>query len=313
MNAFFRMIGRLAFKLLGRKPRGSDEPTDSVVVLFRAPPSITDDEIVAAIGRVFASTPPRMLPEGEQPPPEYAPDAPPCRMIPFAANRGVYGLMIGSFPYIITHLDESHPAMTDPSVMALVDHRGWISIDFVTGKKPDDPYSILGQIAAEFIDDYTTLVFVPSLMLVAPPSADLSEAMRSGQWFEQLEILKTAIMEERPAGDPKLTAAARQARDTFPEFVEAFENNAGTEFSAKFSFTDGDRIEHMWVAIDGINGQSILGTLGNSPGVVTNIREGDMVTRTLDELEDWLYMNEGQMVGGFSVRAILAEGDESQS
>ncbi len=313
MTAFFRMIGRLAFKLLGRKPRGSDEPTDSVVILFQTPPSITDDQIIAAISRVFSPPPPRMLPEGEQPPPEYAPDAPSCRMIPFVARRGVYGLMIGSFPYTITHMDESDPALEDPAVRALSTHQGWISIDFVTGKKPEGIYETLGRLAVELLDDHAILIFVPSLNLVAEPSPELIEAMRGGQWFDRLDILPPALLADPPEDDPALEAAAEKARATFPDFVEAFRSGNGSEFSAKFSFADGQNIERMWVAVDEINGNAILGTLGNEPGVVTNICEGDMVTRTLKELEDWLYMNEGQMVGGFTVRAMLADGNEPES
>jgi uncharacterized protein YegJ (DUF2314 family) len=313
MNAFFRMIGRFVFKLIGRKPRRGDEPADSVVILLREIPSLTDEQIAAALRRVFPSPPPRMLPKGELPPPDYAPDAPPCRMIPFAANRGVYGLMIGSFPYTITHLDESDPALDDPAVSALAAHRGWISVDFVTGKKPEDVYGILGRIVAELLDENATLIFVPSLSLVAPPSPELIEAMRQGQWFDRLDILMPSLLTDQSETDPAIEAAAENARSTFPDFIEAFRSNTGTEFSAKFPFADGDKIEHMWIAVDDINGDSILGTLGNEPGIVKNIGEGDPVTRTLDELEDWLYMNEGQMVGGYTVRAMLADKNEPES
>ena len=313
MNAFFRMIGRIVFKLMGRKPRRDDEPADSVVVLLRESPSLTDEQISAAIWRVFPSPPPRMLPRGEMPPPEYAPDASPCRMIPFAANRGVYGLMVGSFPYTVTQLDDSDPMLDDPAMKAFTTHQGWISIDFVTGKSPEDVYSALGKIAAELIDKNAELIFVPSLNLVAPPSPELLEAMRQGQWFERLDVLTPALLADPVETSPAMVEATQKARETFPDFVEGFRSGNGSEFSAKFSFTDDQKTERLWVAVDAINGDSILGTLGNKPEIVENMAEGDPVTRTLDELEDWLYMNEGQMIGGYTVQAMLADRNEPAS
>jgi uncharacterized protein YegJ (DUF2314 family) len=313
MNAFFRMIGRLVFKLIGRKPRQDDEPADSVVILLRETPSLTDEQISATLRRVFPSPPPRMLPQGEQPPPDYAPDAPPCRMIPFAADRGVYGLMVGSFPYTVTQLDESDPLLDDPAIKAFTTHQGWISIDFVTGKKPDDVYSVLGKIAAELIDENAALIFVPSLNLVAPPFPELVEAMQQGQWFDRLDVLTPALLADPVETSPAMVEAAQKARETFPDFVEAFRSGNGSEFSAKFSFADGQKTERLWVAVDEINGESILGTLGNEPEIIENMAEGDPITRTLDELEDWLYMCDGQMVGGYTVRAMLAERNEPES
>ncbi|RMH12245.1 MAG: DUF2314 domain-containing protein, partial [Planctomycetota bacterium] len=38
-------------------------------------------------------------------------------------------------------------------------------------------------------------------------------------------------------------------------------------------------------------------------------REGDLVERKCDELEDWLFMRDGQLVGGFSLHAFLQENE----
>ena len=297
-------------RLLGRSRHGQEGPVDSVVLLFDEAPAFTDTEIVDAIKRAFPVHAPQMLPVGELPPPDYAPDAPPCRSIPFAVHRRVFGLLIGSFPYAQMSDDAEDPAVERSTVRAFVSHRGWVGVDFVAGEKPEDMFGLLGQIAAELMTPETSLVFIPSLALVAHPTDELVAAMRSGRWLDRLEGLAPPMLQSRPANDEALIAAADEARERFPEFIEAFRAGAGREFSAKFPFTDGMQTEHMWVAVQSINGDSILGTLGNQPGLLKNVREGDPVTRTLDELEDWLYMDGETMVGGFSVRVLLGEGDD---
>lgn len=282
---------------------------DSVVILFDDLPSFTDTEIVDAIKRAFPVNAPEMLPAGEMPPPEYASDAQPCRTIPFAVNRRVFGLLVGPFPYAPPTTPTEDPSLDRGVVRAFIAHRGWVGVDFVAGDKPDDMYGLLGQIAAELITPSASLVFIPALSLVARPTAELTEAMRQGRWIDRLEVLVPSMLHTRPQDDEALAAAADEARSRFDEFAIAFEEGSGREFSVKFPFTDGAQTEHMWIAVESINGDSILGTLGNQPGIVTNVREGDPVTRTLDELEDWLYMDGETMVGGFSVRVLLGEGD----
>jgi len=305
----FRALAVALRRVLGRSRHNADGPLDSVVLLLDEVPAFSDTEIVDAIKRAFPVNAPEMLPVGELPPPDYAPDAPPCRSVPFAVNRRVFGLLIGSFPYAQSTGDPDDPSLERSTVQAFVSHRGWVGVDFVAGETPEDMFGLLGQIAAELVTPRTSLVFIPSLSLVGHPTAELVAAMREGRWIDRLELLAPPMLRSRPENEEALIAAAHEARARFPEFVEAFSAGAGREFSAKFPFTDGVRTEHMWVAVESINGDAILGTLGNQPGVVGHIREGDPVTRTLDELEDWLYMDGETMVGGFSVRVLLGEGD----
>lgn len=282
---------------------------DSVVVLFDGAPEFSDPEIVNAIRRAFPGNVPEMLPASELPPPEYAADAPPCRSVPFAVNRRVLGLLIGSFPYTRVSGQGQDAVLSRSTMLALVSHQGWIAVDFIGGERPDDVYGLLGRVAAELVKPGATLVFLPTLSLAAHPSPELVAAMREGHWIDRLEILAEPVLHLRPVDDPALAAAAEEARARFDEFVRAFDAAAGAGFSAKFPFAEGEDVEHMWIAVESINGDAILGTLGNEPGVITNIAEGDPVTRTLDELEDWLYMDGEAMVGGFSVRVMLGEGD----
>jgi uncharacterized protein YegJ (DUF2314 family) len=56
----------------------------------------------------------------------------------------------------------------------------------------------------------------------------------------------------------------------------------------------------------------VIGKLGNDPVWATNLKIGDEVTMRISELADWMYLQDGEMVGGFSVKVLL-EKSKSQS
>ncbi len=310
MSGFFRLIGHVARRLMGRTHAESNESMDSIVILFDKDIVWSDTEIMDALRRAFPLNAPRSLPTDEMPPPSYAPDAPPARLTPFAVNKRVVGLMFCRFPYTDIADDSATAALNSAFVDPFKYHRGWMAFDFVAGERPDDIYGFLGQIAVEFMDS-ASLVFLPALSLGARPTASLVDAMQHGQWVDQLEVMGRLKLHSRPASDPALLAAAQEAQDRLPEFLEAFESQAGTNFSMKFPFTDSDNTEHMWIAVEAITGDEVFGALGNEPEFVTSIAEGDPVTRSLAEMEDWLYMDDQTMVGGFSVRVLLGDGGRS--
>ena len=45
-------------------------------------------------------------------------------------------------------------------------------------------------------------------------------------------------------------------------------------------------IEHMWVSIDGFNGDVLTGTLDNQPCVLVGLKRGDRVEVLLNEIEE---------------------------
>lgn len=100
----------------------------------------------------------------------------------------------------------------------------------------------------------------------------------------------------------RLVMAATQARETYPDFELAYKNKTGEAHSLKFPFTTGGITEHLWVAIDDIEGTTITGTLENDPMKLKSIKAGDKVTRDVSELEDWMYKDTEGSHGGFTTR-----------
>jgi uncharacterized protein YegJ (DUF2314 family) len=86
----------------------------------------------------------------------------------------------------------------------------------------------------------------------------------------------------------------------------------GLELSAiKAAFKDGedgldDAVEHMWLSDIEFDGDVISATLINSPNDVTSVRKGDQITLRKDQIEDWMYVIEGRVYGGFTVQVLRA-------
>lgn len=58
----------------------------------------------------------------------------------------------------------------------------------------------------------------------------------------------------------------------------------------KRAFSDGEKVEHMWVEVDSVNegNRTLVGFLDNSPAMVGNVRCGDEVIFYADEIEEVL-------------------------
>jgi len=113
----------------------------------------------------------------------------------------------------------------------------------------------------------------------------------------------------RAGSDPRLDAAAAEARKRWPEFVEEFnKREANVAYAVKFSLPiKGGGVEHIWMQVTAIDGSTIRGELGNDPVADLGLKLGDAVTTTVDQLEDWMVgRGEGNLKGLFSVPVLQA-------
>lgn len=78
----------------------------------------------------------------------------------------------------------------------------------------------------------------------------------------------------------------------------------------KLPFTDGPRtdgkseFEHMWIGDIDFDGDTISGTLLNSPNWLTAVAEGDSVSMPFGHLTDWMMTADGRAYGGFTVNLM---------
>ncbi|MBX3322467.1 MAG: DUF2314 domain-containing protein [Phycisphaeraceae bacterium] len=303
------MIGsilRTLTRLFRPRARRSDL-NFSVVILMKELPNLTDAEIVSAVRRALPTSAPTLLEASALPAPDFAPNLEdPGRMIPVAVNRCVYGILIARFAYDPDPESNTTPTSRPDFDAAYRAHKAWIAIDHLGGDT-DQAFAVIGQIAAEIAPSTATLLFLPGLNLAAIPTPEILEAMRTGPWLDLMSNVAQPSVIHRPQDDAALADAAREAHSRFPEFAEAFALKKGINHSAKFPFDDGQAVEHMWIDVHAITDTTISGTLGNEPHEVKGFALGDQVTRPIDQLEDWLYIHNNDIVGGFSVQILIDE------
>ncbi|SRR5258708_2261523 len=109
--------------------------------------------------------------------------------------------------------------------------------------------------------------------------------------------------------DPEMVAAIAKARETLPQFWQAFEKRERGEsnFSLKVKITDKQGTEHFWLTeIERTDGKT-LGTINNDPDIVANVKLGDRMAIPEADISDWLYMRDGKMVGNYTLRVLFKQ------
>lgn len=108
--------------------------------------------------------------------------------------------------------------------------------------------------------------------------------------------------------DPKMQAAIEKARKTIQQFIDANAKptDKQTGFSVKVAISDGEHVEHMWIGPVVYKDGKFTGELGNEPNDLENVKIGDDISKAKEEISDWMYIDDGKLVGGYSVRLLRA-------
>lgn len=57
----------------------------------------------------------------------------------------------------------------------------------------------------------------------------------------------------------------------------------------------------------------IFGTINNDPEIVHNVKIGDRILTPEDDISDWLYMQNGKMVGNYTLRVLFKQMSVSEA
>ncbi len=108
------------------------------------------------------------------------------------------------------------------------------------------------------------------------------------------------------ASDSKMNAAIEQARSTADTFIAALQapQPGQTGLSIKMAFTDGTNTEHMWLTDVKFDGTKFHGTVNNDPDRVKNVTNGQKASVARAEISDWMYVENGKLVGGYTLRVL---------
>ncbi len=109
-----------------------------------------------------------------------------------------------------------------------------------------------------------------------------------------------------PEDDKEMNAAMDKARKSIEDFVKVVQKpkKGQSHFAIKVAIRDGKNVEHFWVKVAKFEGAKFEGEIDNDPMLVKTVKDGDKITVAKDKVEDWMYVEDRKMVGGYTTRLL---------
>jgi uncharacterized protein YegJ (DUF2314 family) len=112
-----------------------------------------------------------------------------------------------------------------------------------------------------------------------------------------------------PSANVEMAAAIAKARATLPTFWASYENPKPSEIghSLKVRFPYGtNNGEHIWMAdVKKLADGRYSGRFANAPRYLPGKRAGDLVEFGEADISDWMFLRNGKIVGGETIRVLL--------
>jgi len=106
--------------------------------------------------------------------------------------------------------------------------------------------------------------------------------------------------------DAQMRQAVSEARKTVPVFIAALKHPAKGQhdFEVKKPFAKNGEVEHIWLSDVEYSGHRFHGLVDNHPSKIKGLKFGDRVSVNPDEISDWVFVDHGRMVGGYTIRCL---------
>jgi uncharacterized protein YegJ (DUF2314 family) len=78
-------------------------------------------------------------------------------------------------------------------------------------------------------------------------------------------------------------------------------------FEVKKRFIQNGQVEHIWLSDVQFAGNRFQGRVDNQPRKIQGLKLGQLVSVKPNEISDWLYIDHGKLVGGYTVRVQYNE------
>jgi uncharacterized protein YegJ (DUF2314 family) len=111
------------------------------------------------------------------------------------------------------------------------------------------------------------------------------------------------------SGNAEINAAIAKGRATLPTFWASYDapksSEAGHSLKVRFPTTKNNG-EHIWMAdVKKIGDGRYSGRFGNAPRDLPGKRAGDVAEFKEADISDWMFMRNGKIVGGETIRPLL--------
>lgn len=104
----------------------------------------------------------------------------------------------------------------------------------------------------------------------------------------------------------EMAEAVQKARKTMDKFIAALRSpqSSQSRFSVKKPFIEGNKVEHLWVNEVSFDGRRFHGKVDNEPVDIKGVKLGDEVTVSPEEISDWMFVQNDQLIGGYTIQAM---------
>ena len=112
-----------------------------------------------------------------------------------------------------------------------------------------------------------------------------------------------------PKDRASMQRAVTEARRSVKKFIVALKHPGlgQRDFEVKKPFIQGNEVEHIWLSDVEFVGNRFQGRVDNQPRKIRGLKLGQLVSVNPNEISDWLYVDNGNLVGGYTVRAHYDE------
>jgi len=191
---------------------------------------------------------------------------------------------------------------------AMQEHQAWLAVDQI-GDPPLDgtaiSYRYIGRIMAELAGDDVLAIYCPENDQMNSYGLDLPALLRSNQPMQALVQPRAVKTVHVADDDEEMAAAVAEARRRWPQFEAAFRKRRTMQgFAVKVPFREGESLEFMWVEISSIDGEVLHGNLVSDPEIISSLKLNDEVVVDLKDLNDWMYSDGREMIGGFTAKVL---------
>ena len=114
---------------------------------------------------------------------------------------------------------------------------------------------------------------------------------------------------EIPKNHTAMHRAVLEARKTVGEFITVLKHprSGQQDFEVKEPFFESHEVEHIWLSDVRLVDRRFQGRVDNKPQKIHGLKLGQVVSVDPNQISDWLYVDNGNLVGGYTVRAHYDE------
>jgi uncharacterized protein YegJ (DUF2314 family) len=103
----------------------------------------------------------------------------------------------------------------------------------------------------------------------------------------------------------RMREAVRRAQASLPVFLAALRHPSPNQkdFAVKKVFIQGEEVEHIWLSDVRWKKGKIYGRIDNRPLRIGGLKLGQWVSASPSEISDWMFLDHGKLVGGYTLQA----------